>query len=65
MPTINTDNLLSPSAAARIMGVSKRRVQQFCAAGRLGFKIGKLYFIPKDEAKKFEPNPPGRPPEDR
>lgn len=61
MPTINTESLLTPSGAAVIMGLSRRRIQKFCEEGRLGFEIQGRYFIPKDQAKKFKPNPPGRP----
>ncbi len=61
MPTIDTATLLTPEKAAPIMGLSIRRVQKLCSDGRLGIKIGRGYFIPKDEAKKFRTNPPGRP----
>lgn len=62
MATIDTKTLLTPAQAAPLMGVSLRRVQRLCADGRLGLRIGRTYFIPRDEAKKFRPNPPGRPP---
>ncbi len=61
MPTVNTENLLTPSAAAKIMRVSTRRVQKLCEEGRIGLQIAGRYFIPRDDAKRFRPNPPGRP----
>lgn len=61
MPTVNTDDLLSPSEAAVIIGVSKRRVNQLCSEGKLGFRVGKLFFIEHKQAKAFKPTPPGRP----
>lgn len=64
MPLTNTDKLLRPSQAAKIIGVSKRRVIQFCNEGRIGFRIGSQFFIHTDDAKKFKLNPPGRPKED-
>ena len=62
MPTVNTDKLLRPSQASKIIGVSTRRVVQFCSEGRIGFRIGNQFFIPEDQAKKFKRNPPGKPP---
>jgi excisionase family DNA binding protein len=61
MPTIDTDKLLSPAQAAEIMGVSKRRVQKLCEEGRIGVRIVDRFYIDRDDAKKFRPNPPGRP----
>lgn len=62
MPTVNTEQLLSPSQAAEIIGVTKRRVNQLCDEGKLGFRIGRLFFIPREQAKKFKRPPIGRPP---
>ena len=61
MPTVNTDKLLRPSQASKIIGVSTRRVIVLCNEKRIGFKIGNQFYIPEDQAKKFKPNPPGRP----
>lgn len=52
---------LDASAAAALMGVSKRRVYQYCQAGRLGHWTGKTWVIFRHEAQAFEPLPTGRP----
>ncbi len=59
---VDTDKLLTPTEAAIVIGVTTRRVQTLCKDKRLGLKIGNRYFIEKTEARKFRPNPPGRPP---
>jgi predicted site-specific integrase-resolvase len=61
IPMVDTDKLLRPSQAAKIIGVSKSRVNRYCREGRLGFRIGDQFFIPIDQAKKFKAMPTGRP----
>jgi len=62
MPAVDTESLLTPSQAARIMGISVRRVYQFCEQNRLSKTIiAGRWFIRRDEARKFRPNPTGRP----
>jgi excisionase family DNA binding protein len=58
------NHLLTTAEAAKILGVSERRVRQFCIAGRLGLKVGGRYTIDSEELQKFmeKPRPPGRPP---
>lgn len=65
MPTVNTEELLTPEKAAPIIGVTERRVQQYCEEGRLGMRIGRGYFITPEQARNFEANPTGRPKENR
>ena len=62
MATVNTDDLISPSDAAKIIGVTKRRVNQLCVEGKLGFRIGRVFMVPKEQARKFKRPPIGRPP---
>lgn len=63
MALVNTDSLLTPSEAAPIVGVSRRRIQKLCQDGRLGCYIGGRWLIPKQEAVKFAkiPRQSGRP----
>lgn len=53
--------LLSPAEAAERLGVSVRRVQQYCQQGRLGQHVGTRYVIRADELRRFRPNPTGIP----
>lgn len=55
--------LYSTVQAAKILGLTSCRVQQFCKNGRLGTKVGRNYVIPADELKRFSKRdrPPGRP----
>ena len=60
-------DLLTPEQAALIIGVSARRVHQYCEAGRIGFVVGggkkrPRYLIQMADAVAFEPLPTGRPP---
>ena len=36
------------------LGVSLRQAQHLCQQGRLGFKVGKRYYITEREVQKFE-----------
>ena len=63
MSTINTSEIISLGEAAEIIGVSKRRVLQYCQQGRLGEFVAGRYLITKKEAKAFQPKPHGRPPQ--
>ncbi len=61
MATVNTEDLISTTEAAILIGVSERRVQQYCKNGRLGFKAGRNYLITRRDARKFKANPRGIP----
>ncbi len=58
--------MLTNEVAAKL-GVSIRRVQQFCRSGRLGQKVGRDFFIEESELKKFRKikRRVGRPKKDR
>jgi hypothetical protein len=50
----NVDHsLLTSKRAAFLLGISQRRVNQFCKEGRLGKKVGSTYIITWDELEKF------------
>ncbi len=57
MKPITTDK------AAQILGVSRRRVVQFCEQGRIGTRFGKSWLIDEQECRRFarRPRPTGRP----
>lgn len=58
------DEPLSVKDAAEIIGVSERRVRQFCAAGKLGKRVGpRMFVITRREAEAFAKieRPPGNP----
>jgi hypothetical protein len=63
----STAKLLSPQQAAARLGLSLRRIHQFCKSGRLGQPVGGVYVIPEDDLRKFakKPRNPGRPAEKR
>jgi len=46
---------------AEKLGVSLRTVQRLCKAGKLGFKIGKQFYITDHEIANFTPPVMGRP----
>ena len=60
---MSTLDLLSPEEAAIVVGVSTRRIHQFCKEGRLGQRVGGVYVIPRKDAVKFakKPRPTGQP----
>lgn len=51
----------SPADVAGLMRVSRRRINDYCRQGRLGYYIRGRYYIAPEEAKKFKPNDNGRP----
>lgn len=60
------DDLLTPGQVAEILGVSERRVQQYCLEGRLGSTFGagehrQRYIITRKDAESFAAGPTGRP----
>jgi len=54
---------ITTEEAAKILGVSKRRVTDFCREGRIGMRLGKSWLIDEQECRKFArlPRPTGRP----
>jgi excisionase family DNA binding protein len=55
--------LLSVTEAAARLGLTSRRVRQFCQQGRLGQRAGNQWVIAEDELKAFarKPRPDGYP----
>ena len=55
--------LLTVKEAAKELGVSGRRVLQFCKSGRLGKQYGWQWLITREELEAFKnlPRPQGRP----
>jgi excisionase family DNA binding protein len=56
---------ITTEQAAKILGVSKRRVTDFCREGRIGMRLGKSWLIDESECRRFarQPRPTGRPPQ--
>jgi len=56
--------LVDVTEAARMLGLSKARIRQFCGEGRLGFKVGSRWIFTRAEIDQFasESRPLGRPP---
>lgn len=54
---------LTPQQAAKRLGLSTVRVQQFCHNGRLGQRVGSRYIIAPDDLVEFAkiPRYPGKP----
>jgi len=44
---------LTTSEAAEILGVTERRIRDFCKAARLGRKIGRNWAISESQLAKF------------
>lgn len=61
---LSSVEIVSVSRAAYELGVSTRRVQQFCEEGRLGSKVNGNPVITRAELDAFKeiPREPGRPP---
>ena len=57
-----------PQAAERL-GISEKRVREYCRAGRLGEKIGRQWIITEADFTRFVASDytgePGRPPKDK
>lgn len=51
---------------AASLGISEKRVREYCRAGRLGRKVGRQWIITKEEFERFVRDDytgePGRPP---
>jgi predicted site-specific integrase-resolvase len=45
---------LLTNEAAKKLGISIRRIQQFCRSGRLGQKVGRDFIIDESSLKKFQ-----------
>lgn len=55
-------NLLSVAETAKLLGVSRWRVNQFIAAGRLpATKVGRAYVIDASDLELVRTRRPGRP----
>lgn len=53
--TIKNQTLLTLRECAEIVGVTKRRIQQFVEDGRLrATKIGNMYHVDRKELKRFQ-----------
>ena len=61
--TATMSDLMSIDEAAKFLGVSAIRVNQFCNDGRLGEKVGNTWIIRRSELVEFSKKPrnPGRP----
>ena len=64
LDSINIPNLegyVPIKEAARLLGVSDKRVYQYVMSGRLSAqRIGHILIIPVEEVKQFKPSPSGR-----
>jgi excisionase family DNA binding protein len=57
----NLDGYVPIKEAARLLGVSDKRVYQYVMSGRLSAqRIGHILIIPVEEVKQFKPSPSGR-----
>ena len=55
-------NQISVSQAAKILGVSRSRVHQYIAEGRLGTKrVGQSFVLNERDVERFKPQRAGRP----
>ena len=57
------NELLDVKQAARVLGVTDRRIRQLCQAGQIGVKIGSRWIIDRAKLEAFAqvPRPVGRP----
>lgn len=66
MATINTDEMLSPSKVAEMLGdVQAETIQRYCLKGDIpATKVGSNWWIDPEDAMKFKASRkrPGRPP---
>jgi excisionase family DNA binding protein len=59
-------DLLTVKETAEELGLSQRRVHQFCKEGRIGTRYGWQWLITREELEEFKkiPRKEGRPPKE-
>jgi excisionase family DNA binding protein len=52
-----SDTIYTVPMAAAFLGLSERRVRQFCQSRRIGERVGNRWLIPREQLVRFKKQP--------